>query len=371
MPPPQQGPTCRVVRADSPKKVHLQVLRTSRSALRAVVPELFSSVVTTTVHHHDGGKNNKNQATTKPSPPTTLKKKTFSVQELEAIATYVKIVCNRANVNVVVGVDDFSAFVKYRKGSLTYVVFDVKPKQLRVLIYESLREENNIDTTVERVAEAEKVAPSESLSTKKDTAVVVEGNDALPKCVETIALNALNDKNFESTSTRVMEMRKQLSENFGDFWHVIHDNNPYAVSCDRTTFTLAHIEGEKKELFFVARKGKAQFTVWHHNALAPAPYFEWFWKLNSSERMRLIRYSCLFFATGLAVSTRTLCGYDARGNALGNNDSSFCRASPTVTPILIGVFLVIAFSTSVFSRVQKNKERKLGSILAQEARRKK
>ena len=177
----------RVVRADSPKKLRLNALRLVRDALRAVAPELFPS-----------------SSKTSPSAGAGAVKsaKSFTPQELKAIATYVKIVCEQPNLNVVVGVDDFSAFVKYRKGSLTYVVCDVKPKPVRVLIYESFKltaaedaEIENSKTTPERVVEAEMkfraIEESEDATTKKkmksnaaskkDAAVVTEGNETLPK----------------------------------------------------------------------------------------------------------------------------------------------------------------------------------------------
>ena len=100
-----------------------------------------------------------------------------------------KIVSEQPNLNVVVGVDDFSAFVKYRKGSLTYVVCDVKPKPVRVLIYESFKltaidEEENArkKTTPERVAEAEMkfygTNESEDTATKKKKSNAANKKDA-------------------------------------------------------------------------------------------------------------------------------------------------------------------------------------------------
>ena len=48
----------------------------------------------------------------------------------------------------------------------------------------------------------------------------------------------LNDKSYETTEIRATELRKRFSENFGDYWHVIHDDNPFVVACDKTTFTI-------------------------------------------------------------------------------------------------------------------------------------
>ena len=322
--------------------------------------------------------------------------KSFTPQELKAIATYVKIVCEQPNLNVVVGVDDFSAFVKYRKGSLTYVVCDVKPKPVRVLIYESFKltaaedaEIENSKTTPERVVEAEMkfraIDESEDATTKKkmksnaaskkDAAVITEGNETLPKCVEALALAVLNDKSYETTEIRATELRKRFSENFGDYWHVIHDDNPFVVACDKTTFTI--IENEKtkkndrendqdglveKELYFVAQKGRAVYTVWHHNAPTKEKFFAWFWRMESSEKLKLLRYFCLFNATGLAVISRAICGFEEGGKQ--NTKSIFCQAGPTFTPVLIGIFLCIAFSTSVFAKIRRNKERRLANTLS-------
>jgi hypothetical protein len=371
----------RVVRADSPKKLRLNALRLVRDALRAVAPELFPS-----------------SSKTSPSAGAGAVKsaKSFTPQELKAIATYVKIVCEQPNLNVVVGVDDFSAFVKYRKGSLTYVVCDVKPKPVRVLIYESFKltaaedaEIENSKTTPERVVEAEMkfraIDESEDATTKKkmksnaaskkDAAVVTEGNETLPKCVEALALAVLNDKSYETTEIRATELRKRFSENFGDYWHVIHDDNPFVVACDKTTFTI--IENEKtkkndrendqdglveKELYFVAQKGRAVYTVWHHNAPTKEKFFAWFWRMESSEKLKLLRYFCLFNATGLAVISRAICGFEEGGKQ--NTKSIFCQAGPTFTPVLIGIFLCIAFSTSVFAKIRRNKERRLANTLS-------
>ena len=374
----------RVVRADSPKKLRLNALRLVRDALRAVAPELFPS------------------SKTSPSSGAGAVKsaKSFTPQELKAIATYVKIVCEQPNLNVVVGVEDFSAFVKYRKGSLTYVVCDVKPKPVRVLIYESLKltaaedaEIENSKTTPERVVEAEMkfraIDESEDATTKKkmksnaaskkDAAVVTEGNETLPKCVEALALAVLNDKSYETTEIRATELRKRFSENFGDYWHVIHDDNPFVVACDKTTFTIIenNDDNEKtkkndrendqdglveKELYFVAQKGRAVYTVWHHNAPTKEKFFAWFWRMESSEKLKLLRYFCLFNATGLAVISRAICGFEEGGKQ--NTKSIFCQAGPTFTPVLIGIFLCIAFSTSVFAKIRRNKERRLANTLS-------
>ena len=90
--------------------------------------------------------------------------------------------------------DDFSAFVKYRKGSLTYVVCDVKPKPVRVLIYESFKltaaedaeieNQNNTERVVEAEMKFRAIDESEDATTKKkmksnaaskkDAAVVTE-----------------------------------------------------------------------------------------------------------------------------------------------------------------------------------------------------
>ena len=363
----------RVVRADSTKKLRLNALRVIRAAIRAVAPELFPS----------------------PSAAVETPAKSFTPQELKAIATYVKIVSEQPNLNVVVGVDDFSAFVKYRKGSLTYVVCDVKPKPVRVLIYESFKltaidEEENArkKTTPERVAEAEmkffRTNESDDTTTKKkksnaankkDAAVITVGSETLPKCVEALALETLNDKSYENTEKRATELRKKLSENFGDYWHVIHDDNPFVVACDKTTLTIVKNDDNdeekreekehgfvEKELYFVAQKGRAVYTVWHHNAPTKEKFFAWFWKMESGEKLKLLRYFCLFIATGLAVISRAICGFEEGG--IQNTKSLFCRAGPTFTPILIGVFLCIAFSTSVFSKIRKNKERRLANTLS-------
>ena len=374
----------RVVRADSPKKLRLNALRLVRDALRAVAPELFPS------------------SKTSPSAGAGAVKsaKSFTPQELKAIATYVKIVCEQPNLNVVVGVDDFSAFVKYRKGSLTYVVCDVKPKPVRVLIYESFKltaaedaEIENSKTTPERVVEAEMkfraIDESEDATTKKkmksnaaskkDAAVVTEGNETLPKCVEALALAVLNEKSYETTEIRATELRKRFSENFGDYWHVIHDDNPFVVACDKTTFTIIenNDDNEKtkkndrendqdglveKELYFGAQKGQAVYTVWHHNAPTKEKFFAWFWRMESSEKLKLLRYFCLFNATGLAVISRAICGFEEGGKQ--NTKSIFCQAGPTFTPVLIGIFLCIAFSTSVFAKIRRNKERRLANTLS-------
>lgn len=301
--------------------------------------------------------------------------------------------------------DDFSAFVKYRKSSLTYVVCDVKPKPVRVLIYESFKLtaaesaeiESTTKSTPERVAEAEmklrateesedatekkKIMKSNAAS-KKDAAVITEGNERLPKCVEALALDTLNDKSYESTEKRATELRKRLSERFGDYWHVIHDDNPFVVACDKTTFAIIENRGDvdekkndkrdeekkeidnavEKELYFVAQKGRAVYTAWHHNAPAKEKFFSWFWRMESSEKLKLLRYFCLFNATGLAVISRAVCGFEKGG--IQNTKSLFCRAGPTFTPVLIGIFLCIAFSTSVFARIRTNRERRLAKTLS-------
>ena len=378
----------RVVRADSSKKLRLNALRVVRAALRAVAPELFPS---------------SSSSSSSATAPATVKR-SFTTQELKAIATYIKIVCEQPNLNVVVGVDDFSAFVKYRKSSLTYVVCDVKPKPVRVLIYESFKLtaaenaeiESTTKSTPERVAEAEiklrateesedatekkKIMKSNAAS-KKDAAVITEGNESLPKCVEALALDTLNDKSYESTEKRATELRKRLSERFGDYWHVIHDDNPFVVACDKTTFAIIEngdVDEKKndkrdeekkeiynsveKELYFVAQKGRAVYTAWHHNAPAKEKFFSWFWRMESSEKLKLLRYFCLFNATGLAVISRAVCGFEKGG--IQNTKSLFCRAGPTFTPVLIGIFLCIAFSTSVFARIRTNRERRLAKTLS-------
>jgi len=379
----------RVVRADSSKKLRLNALRVVRAALRAVAPELFPS---------------SSSSSSSAAAPATAKR-SFTTQELKAIATYIKIVCEQPNLNVVVGVDDFSAFVKYRKSSLTYVVCDVKPKPVRVLIYESFKLtaaenaeiESTTKSTPERVAEAEmklrateesedatekkKIMKSNAAS-KKDAAVITEGNESLPKCVEALALDTLNDKSYESTEKRATELRKRLSERFGDYWHVIHDDNPFVVACDKTTFAIIENRGDvdekkndkrdeekkeidnavEKELYFVAQKGRAVYTAWHHNAPAKEKFFSWFWRMESSEKLKLLRYFCLFNATGLAVISRAVCGFEKGG--IQNTKSLFCRAGPTFTPVLIGIFLCIAFSTSVFARIRTNRERRLAKTLS-------
>ena len=379
----------RVVRADSSKKLRLNALRVVRAALRAVAPELFPS--------------SSSSSSSSAAAPATAKR-SFTTQELKAIATYIKIVCEQPNLNVVVGVDDFSAFVKYRKSSLTYVVCDVKPKPVRVLIYESFKLtaaenaeiESTTKSTPERVAEAEiklrateesedatekkKIMKSNAAS-KKDAAVITEGNESLPKCVEALALDTLNDKSYESTEKRATELRKRLSERFGDYWHVIHDDNPFVVACDKTTFAIIEngdVDEKKndkrdeekkeiynsveKELYFVAQKGRAVYTAWHHNAPAKEKFFSWFWRMESSEKLKLLRYFCLFNATGLAVISRAVCGFEKGG--IQNTKSLFCRAGPTFTPVLIGIFLCIAFSTSVFARIRTNRERRLAKTLS-------
>ena len=379
----------RVVRADTSKKLRLNALRVVRAALRAVAPELFPS---------------SSSSSSSAAAPATAKR-SFTTQELKAIATYIKIVCEQPNLNVIVGVDDFSAFVKYRKSSLTYVVCDVKPKPVRVLIYESFKltaaEDAEIESTTkstpERVAEAEmklraaeesedatekkKIMKSNAAS-KKDAAVITEGNESLPKCVEALALDTLNDKSYESTEKRATELRKRLSERFGDYWHVIHDDNPFVVACDKTTFAIIENRGDvdekkndkrdeekkeidnavEKELYFVAQKGRAVYTAWHHNAPAKEKFFSWFWRMESSEKLKLLRYFCLFNATGLAVISRAVCGFEKGG--IQNTKSLFCRAGPTFTPVLIGIFLCIAFSTSVFARIRTNGERRLAKTLS-------
>ena len=51
--------------------------------------------------------------------------------------------------------------------------------------------------------------------------------------MEALALAVLNDKSYETTEIRATELRKRFSENFGDYWHVIHDDNPFVVACDK------------------------------------------------------------------------------------------------------------------------------------------
>merc|ERR1711959_615665 len=101
-----------------------------------------------------------------------------------------------------------------------------------VLIYESFKltaidEEENATkkTTPERVAEAEmkffRTNESDDTTTKKkksnaankkDAAVITMGSETLPKCVEALALETLNDKSYENTEKRATELRKKLSE---------------------------------------------------------------------------------------------------------------------------------------------------------------
>jgi hypothetical protein len=358
----------RVVRADTPKKVRILSLRTSRNALRQMAPELFTSAPTTT--------------------------KTFTQQELKAIATYVKIVLGKPNTNVVCGLNDFSAFVKYRKGTLTYIVFDLKPKQLRILIYESMKEETTTNnnkndkkkTTAELINEIEINGKNDTTNTTKKkssysstAAVLIEGKETLPESVAKVALDALNDITLENTETRAQEMRNKLSEKFGNHWHVIHDEYMFAVASDKTTFTIESINSStnaddvvgvvktiEKELFFVAQKGRTTFTVWHHNAPAGGGFgfFDWFWKMESSEKLKLLRYFCLFCATGLAVASRAFCGAKMRKEGTSATTLIlFCRASTGFTPILIGIFVMVAFFTSIFASQQRKFENKLGQEL--------
>ena len=93
-------------------------------------------------------------------------------------------------------------------------------------------------------------------------------------------------------------------------------------------------------------------------------FFDWFWKMESSEKLKLLRYFCLFCATGLAVASRAFCGAKMRKEGTSATTLIlFCRASTGFTPILIGIFVMVAFFTSIFASQQRKFENKLGQEL--------
>ena len=222
---------------------------------------------------------------------------------------------SKRELHCVVGTNDFSANLRYARGSLVYLHAASNPP-LRALLYASLPAPPGadpasigpppMDADADAYADADADAPGPST----DRAVIVDASDASPALVaatldalssEDFPADAIGRSNADRAVRRAARLRDRLTDRFGAHWHVIHDKKT-------SPFGAAHAVAARGRSCVATRDGFV-FLACHHVAapLTLAQSLGLVTRAGGGELYRAARAMTLIVAVAYALWYRSMC----------------------------------------------------------------
>lgn len=259
--------------------------------------------------------------------------------------------------NVVIGKGDFHALARYATRRLAYAhargaLGKGTVMTYRVLVFDTLSDGRGVEEgerTLERAcgrSADEDAGAGAGAGKKRGRAAAAIGDvSGVPRPIVDCALGVLNDDALgddDDVERRMTALREALTKKFGSFWHVISDEEDFAVASRATELPRADSkDASKTKILLRFKRGKRTYCVWHH--VAPFDRFGWN-KLTWAEKVKYARYALLVVA-GLAVAYyRSKCGEIVEGRVL-------CRALPALAPVAAGLFIFLVVSAHVDTRI--------------------
>ena len=262
---------------------------------------------------------------------------------------------------VVVGRGDFSVNLRFAKKTLTYATARARQggPLFRVLVFDSLSMMGQNDDGARQLAfqcmavEGDESENASSSSGKKRNkrAAVASDVDGVPPAIVNAALRVLNDDSIrdDAEETRATTLRDTLTHKFGSFWHVISDEEDFAVANRATELPILDSEdASTKSISMRFKVGKHTYVVWHH--VAPYDRFGW-GKMTWAEKAKYSRYVLILCGGIAAMYYRTRCNVEVK--------RGLCRAIPAATPVLAGLFIFLVVSAHVDTRVWNRREKQV------------
>lgn len=250
------------------------------------------------------------------------KERRWRRDELNALAaaTVARIDAGADQLHCVVGVDEFSANLRYARGSLLYLRADTTPP-LRVLMYASLPSPPP-DPNLEALPRVGGADDEGAIQTAADRSIgaakVVDAKGAAPEVVTAILTALAADppagagdgdapsdghaaekmRAERAAAWRGTNVREALTRAYGPFWHVVHDAHAFGAAVHETNGGGTRV---------VARRGKHDYLVWHHAAKrrgvveTVAKTIEW------AAAFRALRYAFMVAVAAYALWYRAMC----------------------------------------------------------------
>ena len=261
---------------------------------------------------------------------------------LKRIAESVSSRIRDAATHVVVGRSEFSANLRFAKGTLAYATARATSKgpTLRILVFDSLTLGSGASGSEQLAFQAMREENDEApAARRKGGATCVSGSEGLPNAVVNTALSALNDTSLDDDDdeARASGLRDALTKKFGSFWYVISDDSDFAVACRASELPAQHSDDEglvRVVMRFV--RGKTTYEVWHH--IAPFDRFG-LTKMTWSEKAKYARYGMIFVG-GLATMWY-------RSKCTESPDALACQILPKTVPFMLGLFIFFVVTAHV------------------------
>ena len=258
--------------------------------------------------------------------------------------------------HVVVGRGDFSVNLRFTKSTLTYATARARKggPLFRVLVFDSLSMMGLGGDSVRQLAfsadgDEDETAGAARGKKRDKRADVVSDVEGVPPAIVNTILRVLNDASIrdDAEETRATTLRDTLTQKFGSFWHIISDDEDFAVANRATELPIPDsIDSSTKRISMRFKLGKQNYTIWHH--VAPYDRFGWS-KMTWAEKAKYSRYALILCCGVAAMYYRTRCKVEVK--------KGLCRAIPAVTPILAGLFIFLVVSAHVDTRVWNRRER--------------
>ena len=229
---------------------------------------------------------------------------------------------SKRELHCVVGTNDFSANLRYARGSLVYLHAASNPP-LRALLYASLPAPPGadpapigpppMDADADADADVDADADADAPGPSTDRAVIVDASDASPALVAA-TLDALSSEDFPADAIdasgrsdadravrRAARLRDRLTDRFGAHWHIIHDKKT-------SPFGAAHAVAARGRSCVATRDGFV-FLACHHVAapLTLAQSLGLATRAGGGELYRAARAMTLIVAVAYALWYRSMC----------------------------------------------------------------
>ena len=248
---------------------------------------------------------------------------------------------SKDELHCVVGVDDFSVNVSYKKKSLVYLRAELAPA-LRVLTYASLPAASGDSNRAARADEAQTSTMTLGATTETSAALETRASDAL----RAAARAALDDDGGAETASKDSKdskdskerraardagrLRASLQAAFpGAHWHVAHDwcSNPLGFA---PAASATHAVSE--------RKGDFAFAAWRHASRPPGLLAQLGGVAADRATVTFARRSFLFVVFACALWFNRTCVTDERRAEEKRTDAlteTLCAAAPRAAPFAL------------------------------------